>query len=381
MLTTKALQDTIPPQPRRIVLCLIALCSHACMLAASGMEPVRVSPDGKGFVSANSGKPFRVWGVNYDHDESGRLIEDYWHTEWPRVEADFAEIKALGANVVRIHLQLAKFMKSPDEADSENLKRLGELIRLAERSGLYLDLTGLGCYHKKDVPAWYDDLDEARRWQVQARFWNAVAAVGAQSPAVFCYDLMNEPIVGGAKSDKDWLAGDLAGKHFVQRIALDLKGRKREDIERAWVETMTDAIREVDKSHMITVGVIPWGMVFPGAKPHFYMPETVGRLDFVAVHFYPKKGEVGKALDVLKTYEMGKPIVIEEIFPLAAGIEETGDFIAKSHEIADGIVSFYWGATIDENEKKGDIKGAIVSAWLKWFRKNSPEPNSKKPGG
>ncbi|MBI1325840.1 cellulase family glycosylhydrolase [bacterium] len=360
---------------------LIPVLSQVCMLAACGMEPVRVSPDGKGFVLANSGKPFRVWGVNYDHDDAGRLIEDYWHSEWPTVEADFAEMKALGANVVRIHLQLAKFMKSPEAADSGNLQKLGDLIRLAERTGLYLDLTGLGCYHKKDVPDWYDDLDEASRWQVQARFWKAIAAIGSQSHAIFCYDLMNEPIVGGAKSDKDWLAGELAGKHFVQRITLDLKCRKREDVERAWVETLTDAIREVDKSHMITVGVIPWGMVFPGAKPHFYMPETTGKLDFVSVHFYPKKGEVDKALEVLKTYEMGKPIVIEEIFPLAAGIEETGEFISKSHEFADGIVSFYWGATIDENEKKGDIKGAIVASWLKWFRQNSLEPDGKKPGG
>lgn len=365
---------------RWIALSLIPILSQICMLAASGMEPVRVSPDGKGFVLAQSGTPFRVWGVNYDHDDAGRLIEDYWHSEWSTVEDDFAEIKALRANVVRIHLQLAKFMTSPETPDSANLKKLGDLIRLAERTGLYLDLTGLGCYHKNDVPAWYDDLDEARRWQVQARFWKAVAAVGSQSPAVFCYDLMNEPIVGGAKSDKDWLAGELAGKHFVQRITLDLKGRKREDVERAWVETLTDAIREVDKSHMITVGLIPWGMVFPGAKPHFYMPEAAGRLDFVAVHFYPKKGEVEKALEVLKTYEMGKPIVIEEIFPLVAGIEETGEFISKSHEFADGIVSFYWGATIDENEKKGEIKGAIVAAWLKWFRQHLPEPVKKKTG-
>ena len=32
--------------------------------------------------------------------------------------------------------------------------------RWPRRHGLYLDLTGLGCYHKKDVPAWYDKLAE-----------------------------------------------------------------------------------------------------------------------------------------------------------------------------------------------------------------------------
>ena len=47
---------------------------------------------------------------------------------------------------------------------------------LAEKTNLYLDVTGLGCYHKKDVPAWYDRLSEKDRWEVQARFWEAVAA-------------------------------------------------------------------------------------------------------------------------------------------------------------------------------------------------------------
>ncbi len=139
------------------------------------------------------------------------------------VEADFAEIKALGANVVRVHLQVAKFMSSPTEANAEALKKLGELTQLAERCGLYLDITGLGCYHKADVPPWYDALDEAARWDVQAVFWRAVAETCRLSPAVFSFDLMNEPILPAAKAESEWLTGELAGKHFVQRITLDLK--------------------------------------------------------------------------------------------------------------------------------------------------------------
>src|SRR5690348_5145980 len=67
-------------------------------------------------------------------------------------------MKKLGANVVRVHLQLAKFMDAPDRPSGKALDRLGKLLALAERLRLYLDLTGLGCYHKKDVPAWYDRL-------------------------------------------------------------------------------------------------------------------------------------------------------------------------------------------------------------------------------
>ena len=39
-----------------------------------------------------------------------------------------------------------------------------------EQTGLRLDVTGLGCYHRRDVPAWYDGLNEERRWAAQARW-------------------------------------------------------------------------------------------------------------------------------------------------------------------------------------------------------------------
>jgi hypothetical protein len=76
---------------------------------------VAVSKDKKGFVLDPSGRPFVPWGFNYDHDDKGRLIEDYWEDEWPTVEAHFGQMKKLGANVVRVHLQLGKFLDGPDK--------------------------------------------------------------------------------------------------------------------------------------------------------------------------------------------------------------------------------------------------------------------------
>jgi hypothetical protein len=336
------------------------------------MEWIEVSQDGSHFVGGTTGRRIVIWGVNYDHDEQGRLIEDYWHGEWAKVESDFGEIKALGANAVRVHLQLGKFMDTAEQPNADNLARLGDLVRLAEQSGLYLDLTGLGCYHKQDVPAWYDSLDVAARWDVQARFWHAVAAVCKDSPAIFCYDLMNEPILPGEKRETDWLAGAFAGKHFVQRIALDLAGRTRIEVARDWVKKLTGAIREIDSRHLITVGVIPWAQVFKGAKPLFYAPEVSGPLDFASVHFYPKKDELEATLEALAVYEVGKPLVIEEIFPLKAGLEETAAFIEGSRKHVDGWISFYWGATIEENEAKDDLGGAVVAQWLRYWRDHSP---------
>jgi hypothetical protein len=337
-----------------------------------GLEWIRVSGDKTHFVGQASGRRIVIWGVNYDHDEQGRLIEDYWHPEWAKVAADFAEIKALGGNVIRVHLQLAKFMDAAEQPNAANLARLGELVAVAERTGLYLDVTGLGCYHKQDVPAWYDALDVAARWEVQARFWRAVAGACKDSPAVFCYDLMNEPILPGERKETEWLGGELGGKYFVQRIALDLAGRTRLEVARDWVKKLTGAIREVDQRHLITVGVIPWAQVFKGAQPLFYSPEAGGPLDFASVHFYPKKGELAGTLEALAVYEVGKPLVIEEIFPLGAGLEETAAFIEGSRKHVDGWISFYWGATIEENEAKGDIQGAVVAQWLRYWREHSP---------
>ena len=79
-------------------------------------------------------------------------------------------------------------------------------------------------------------------------------------------------------------------------VTLDARGRTDREIARAWVETLTTAIRSVDDRHMITVGVIPWAQVFKGAKPLFYATEVGGPLDFVSVHFYPKAGEMEGSL-------------------------------------------------------------------------------------
>jgi hypothetical protein len=244
---------------------------------------------------------------------------------------------------------------------------------VAEEIGLYLDVTGLGCYHKHEVPAWYNALDESARWEVQARFWQAVANVCRDSTAVFCYDLMNEPIVSGGDDKQDWLPGKpLAGKHYVQRITNNAGGRSDKEIAKAWVARLTSAIREVDDRHMIAVGVIPWAQVFKGAKPLFYSPEVGGPLDFVSIHFYPKKEPLEESLAAMKVYEVGKPLVIEEIFPMEAGIEETAEFIEASRAYADGWMSFYWGKTIEENRAKGDLTGGIIAKWLEQFRELAP---------
>jgi beta-galactosidase GanA len=105
----------------------------------TAMPRVEIAADKKGFLLAGTTTPFRPWGLNYGN--AGRLIEDFWADEWPTVEADFRAMKAIGTNVVRVHLQVGKFMTAADKPDAAPLDRLGKLLTLAEQTGLYLDLT------------------------------------------------------------------------------------------------------------------------------------------------------------------------------------------------------------------------------------------------
>jgi hypothetical protein len=333
-------------------------------------ERVRIANDRKGFILERSGSPFRPRGFNYDHDERGRLLEDYWEIEWPKVVEDFREMKALGANVVRIHLQVGKFLKSPKESDAAALDRLGMLVSLAEETGLHLDLTGLGCYRKADVPAWYDELDEAGRWTAQATFWEAVAGRCAGSPAIFCYDLMNEPVVpGGRRKEGDWLGPPFGGYCYVQFITLDQGTRPRPEIARAWIDTLVDAIRRRDPAHLITVGMVDWSLDRPGLTSGFVPSAAASRLDFLSVHLYPKATKVDEAIETLREFaRFDKPVVIEETFPLKCSIDEFRAFLDRSRPLASGWIGFYWGKTIEEYRPPRTIPEGIMLRWLELFQ-------------
>jgi hypothetical protein len=338
---------------------------------AGDLQWVKVSEDKKGFVLAESGDRFVPWGFNYDHDDKGRLLEDYWNLEWSTVEEDFGEMKQLGANVVRIHLQLGRFMKGPNEPNEASLEQLGRVVDLAERLHIYLDITGLGCYHKKDVPQWYDELSEQRRWDVQGRFWESVAKRCADSCAVFCYDLMNEPVVGGRGKRTDWLGPAFAGKHFVQFIAIQQGSRERPAIAVQWIRELSAAIRRHDRRHLITVGLVPWSL--PGkAMTSGFEPEKVAEeLDFISVHLYPESGKVTEKIEMLKGFCVGRPVVIEEMFPLKCSVDELGRFVEDSRKFASGWVGFYWGKTPQEYKERGRLVDMITLGWLEFFESHA----------
>lgn len=367
--------------PAIVALVFTLLC--AAHGAERPLDRVRVSADGRRLVLAESQREFRPWGMNYGN--AGRLMEDFWNEDWETIAGDFRELKALGANVVRVHLQVGKFMDAADRPNAAALQQLARMLRLAETTGIRLDVTGLACYRPSDVPAWYDALDEPARWAAQARFWAAVAETCASSRAVFCYDLINEPLSPAAKREPGkWSSGSrFGGFDFLQYIALDPAGRAREDIPVAWIRQLTAAIRRHDRETLITVGMLPWTRQMKhlsGFLPAKVAPE----LDFISVHLYPDTKKPGEALESLKHFAVGKPVVIEETFPLSCTLAELEEFLRASREFACGWIGHYDGHTPDELdaiERAGKLTLAqgIYRSWLRMFVRLGPEFTALDP--
>ncbi|GBD34977.1 hypothetical protein HRbin36_00081 [bacterium HR36] len=389
--------ELLPIASRVAAIAYPVIVAGACLLAVNLAQSVRdqpsslvgntarlerivVSADGRGFCLAQSGKPFVPWGFNYDHDERGRLIEDYWDAEWDKIAEDFREMKRLGANVVRIHLQVSRFLPVPDTPCSKALARLRRLLNLAAETGLYLDLTGLGCYHRRDVAAWYDALSETERWEMQTRFWQAIAQCCAGHPAVWCYDLMNEPVIpGGQVPGRNWLGPEFGGKCFVQFVTLDARRRAREEIGEMWVRTLVSAIRRHDPHTLITVGLLDGNIERRKFHSGFDPQRLACYLDFLCLHIYPKSGEIEAAVERLREYVLGKPIVVEEMFPLNCTPAELGQFIRQSRRYVSGWIGFYWGKTPEELRQSSELADKLTLAWLELFQNMRPDLQQKKP--
>ena len=136
------------------------------------------------------------------------------------------------------------------------------------------------------------------------------------------------------------------------------------------------AIRKHDERHLVTVGLVPWSLDRPGLTSGFVPEKVVGELDFVCVHIYPESGKVDEAIETLRGFDVGKPVVIEEMFPLRSSAEELGDFIDRSRDHAAGWIGFYWGATPDELRPPQSIGEAMTLQWLEMFRERAASAKS-----
>lgn len=280
------------------------------------------------------GRPFKVWGFNYGIGARYAIL-DYFEEPTEavrnRVFDDMREARSLGANTVRIYLEIGSFMKGPDEPRQEALGAYRELLDLAERLDLYLDVTGNLVW--REPPEWYDALDEQARWDVQERFWRAVATAGSQSPSILAYELTSEPSFVNSGS---WYAGELGGYTFVQNIVRDIDGRDRREISRSWVEKLRTAIRSADRRHLVGVGFLP------NSSAPFDHEDVADLLDILFIHVYPRDDRVDESVERVRDFcSHETPVVLGETFPLYTLHWE--QFLLETCSLLDGYLYFYDG--------------------------------------
>ena len=370
--------------------CLAAACTAAVAAAHTiGSRPVRclalfvllaltVSLAGLGTTHAAAKMPlvrahgaelhtggdrFIAYGFNYgtleyfDRPNAKRL---------GAVRRDFERMRRMKVNTVRVFLELPQFMSSANRPNRRALQGLSALLRMAQAKGIYLDITGNLVWRPGRRAAWYERLEERERWQVQARFWRAVANRARSSNAVFTYELTSEPLIPTGGPVSGWYTGRFGGYDFGQYLVRDLRGRDPYQLGREWARKLSSAIRSRDRRHLIGVGLLPFASGPLGPR------NLASELDLLLVHKYPKQDQAQRSVDLMQAFAAhGKPVVLGETFPLASDNRTWREFLLGSRPYLEGFLSHYFPKA--KGDRPDPLAEALVgSATREFLRLRKP---------
>ena len=111
---------------------LVSTCALVGQAQAHELPLIAVSKDNKGSWLSPARHSFPGASTTTTTARAApRRLEDDWST----VETHFRQIKKLGANTVRIHLQVGKFMDGPDKPNPQ-----GAEVEILDGSGAVLNL-------------------------------------------------------------------------------------------------------------------------------------------------------------------------------------------------------------------------------------------------
>jgi hypothetical protein len=309
-------------------LIVVAVVGLAWSPAVGAVAMPRISVHGDRLYAG--AKPWRAWGMNWGVGDHAPVIAYFDHPR-PRnlmvLRTELGRARAMGANSMRIYLQLGQVMATPTDPRQQTLVALQRLLALAQHDRVYLDITGDLVWRPSRAPRWYERLSWPGRWRVQARFWKFVAHAAARSPAVLCYELTSEPTVAPTSG---YYYGQSGNWWFVQSIAT-ATGSRANSLARSWTRMMATGVRSQD-DRPVTIGLLP-------ATGGPFAPSNIaGLLDMLIVHEYPTTGQAPAAISMVRRFAAWhKPVLIGETFLLA-------DDAATQDAFLTGVAPFVVGA-------------------------------------
>lgn len=410
---------------KRLIILFTFVLNICCY--ADSLHNIAVNKEKKCFYDVKTNEEFFPYGVNFDHDNKYHLIEAFW-CDTDFINEVFQEIHRMGFNIVRIHLQQFVLQTAKNEINNEALNHLDKIVGLAESNGLYLDMTGLGRYNG-EIPEWYKHLSDDERIEADSYFWKVLAEHFKNNTTIFCFDIQNEPTINGENNEgfvgtafedsyhyvnrhyqsvesywdnylkkrccnedsfnSSWLKKRYVSYEEFLKAKVPLPGYTNNENEAAefrefrdylalmWLKSIVAKIKEADNTRLLTVGLSE--LNFPDNKYYSsFSPELIKPyVDFMALHVYPRelsknpyKDNAEEILKIVKAADVGKPIIIEEMFPLLPLDKLYAKFIKPSQEYVSGWISFYWGVPYSELKKSDNLSDGITADWLKYFSEN-----------
>lgn len=251
-------------------------------------------------------EPYIPFGYQYGYNDLPPVGDE----RWMAIARDLREIRLSGANTVRFSAELVRYIAQDHSTVTGEMEALEQLVDLAGRAGVYIDLTGLATYETHSDPeySWFNEIaaeDYDDRWAYQQTFWQAVASEMASRTNIAFYDLMNEPR-GLPTADKpwpDWCGGALGYGTWCWNQPILLEADHHPWYQdpsavppyRDWTDQMIDAIDTGAGSGSrppVGLGTVFCVGDFTSAKLHDPIPGSpqVAGVDFMIVHNYPGRG-------------------------------------------------------------------------------------------
>lgn len=310
----------------------------------------RITVSGKDLI--RQGQPFKAFGVQPLYGEWMReYFQSGGESERNDIVTFLAGAKACNANVFRLHMELWDFIEGDDIPSLATLAtpftNLMHFLKTARKYNIYVLLAGNNFWHTSTIPAWFDLLSNADRWEVSEFYFESLASAiyaAGHSSTILGYELISEPIISSDPA-AEWYQGQFPGTdlYFIPCIARGVVALDQPDAVRDWVTLLATAIRDNDPRANVTIGCLPF-------ITSSFGPDNVGDLlDFLSPHIYPPnfllnpvtlETAIGYAEDWAA---VNMPNVIGESTNWSTLDSENTGFLDAVLPIVEGYITFYWG--------------------------------------
>ena len=123
------------------LLCLFFSAHVAVGAEVQPLPKIRVAKDGHGFVTGKR-KPFVPFGVSYYRPGTGWAPQVWKQFDAEVTRRDYARMKELGVNCVRVFLSYGSFYHEPGILDTNGLAKFDQFLAIAEEAGIRVHPTG-----------------------------------------------------------------------------------------------------------------------------------------------------------------------------------------------------------------------------------------------